>query len=108
MIDREKVIKGLKCCAGTNEGKTCIYIATANDCPYEDLCGEYEDAYYKCTTALATDAIELLKEQEQIVRCKDCKHSVNYSAVFHVRPYKCEKHIWSREADWFCADGERR
>lgn len=66
MIDREKVIKALKCCAGTNEGKTCIYIATANNCPYEDLLGEYEGAYYECTTALATDALELLKEQEPV------------------------------------------
>ena len=65
MIDREKVLKALKCCAGTDEGKTCIYKATANDCPYEDLCGEYEDAYYECTKALAVDVLELLKEQEE-------------------------------------------
>lgn len=61
---REKVLKALKCCAGTDNGKTCLYIATANDCPYEDLCGEYEDAYYECTKALAADALKLLKEQE--------------------------------------------
>lgn len=66
MIDREKVLKALKCCAGTDEEKTCIYKATANDCPYEDLCGEYEDAYYECTKVLAVDVLELLKEQEPI------------------------------------------
>lgn len=66
MPDREKILKALKCCAGTDKGKTCIYKATANDCPYEDLCRE-EDAYYECTKALAVDVLELLKEQEPVL-----------------------------------------
>ena len=47
------------------------------------------------------DAISLLKEQETVVRCKDCKHwwYGNY----------CDKHGKGQEnADWFCADGEKR
>ena len=41
-----------------------------------------------------------MKEQDVIVRCKDCKHwwFGNY----------CDKHGKGQEnADWFCADGER-
>lgn len=47
MIDREKVIKGLKCCA-----HGCLV-----DCPYSktDECGQ----------RLPKDALELLKEQEE-------------------------------------------
>lgn len=79
MSDREKVLKALKCCAGTNVGKTCIYTATANDCPYVDLCGEYEEAYYECTTALAADVLELLKKQEmQIIEMKEKLRLMEY------------------------------
>jgi hypothetical protein len=60
MPDVEKVIKGLECCTK----KVCIYIDTEKECPYCELCGEYEDAFENCTTALAKDAIALLKAQE--------------------------------------------
>ena len=52
MIDREKkVIKGLECCSVT-EGYCW-------KCPYET------DGYFaECTSALARDALALLKEQE--------------------------------------------
>lgn len=59
---REKVIKGLKCCTK----KVCIYKDTEKECPYSELCGEYEDSFEDCTTALSKDAIALLKEQEPI------------------------------------------
>lgn len=67
MADREKVIKGLKCCSGTS--RVCMYVQTTNECPYaelieEDWCGV--DSNVECTKALATDALELLKEQEPI------------------------------------------
>lgn len=88
MIDREKVLKALKCCAGTDDGKTCIYKATANDCPYEDLCGEYEDAYYECTKALAVDVLELLKEHEPIEPDKEIIMD-NFSCFAEV--YHCGK-----------------
>lgn len=60
MTEREKVIKGLECC----EKKVCIFRDTEKDCPYWELCGEYDDAFKDCTTALAKDAIALLKAQE--------------------------------------------
>ena len=41
-------------------------------------------------------ALELLKEQETIVRCKDCKHRL-----------ECDYWIENGD-DWFCADGEQK
>lgn len=57
---REKVIKALECCTK----KTCIYKDTEKECPYWELCGEYENSFEDCTTALSKDAIALLKAQE--------------------------------------------
>lgn len=47
------------------------------------------------------DAIMLLKDQETIVRCKDCKY-------WH-DPINCqlESEGLKTPDDWFCADGER-
>ena len=56
----EKVIRGLECC----EKKVCIFKDTEKECPYWELCGEYESAFEDCTTALAKDALALLKAQE--------------------------------------------
>ena len=56
----EKVIKGLECCTK----KACIYKDTEKECPYSELCGEYEDSFEDCTTALSKDALALLKVQE--------------------------------------------
>lgn len=50
MNKRDKVIKGLECCA-----EDCV-----DGCPYEDLDVEG----WNCTTLLCRDALELLKEQE--------------------------------------------
>ena len=51
-MDREKVIHGLECCT---EWDSC------NKCPYETP-NEYDIA--ECTLSLHTDALALLKEQE--------------------------------------------
>lgn len=52
MVDREKIIKGLECCAKDNCTITDI-------CPYGK-----EDAGY-CIERLCSDALTLLKEQEE-------------------------------------------
>lgn len=54
---------------------------------------------------LKADAIDLLKEQEAVVRCKDCKH------FDCSRLYKCRIHgslFQPKDKNWFCADGERK
>ena len=56
MSDLEKVLKGLECCAeDVNELGDCL----SNDCPYK-----HKQA---CCSAMARDALELLKEQEAVV-----------------------------------------
>lgn len=50
MTEKEKVIKGLNCCAHT-DGINCIY------CPYDNTS---ED----CTALLSMDVLALLKEQD--------------------------------------------
>ena len=68
--------------------------------------------------------LKVLKEEPQIVRCKDCKHrpelklysdrNGNYTAVEFPDgskcPCQCEDffYSWYPKDDWFCADGERK
>ena len=128
MPDRKKVIKGLEICIDRVPGKyDCI------ECPYE-IDGNY------CEVNLAKDALELLKkqeaqkflvdengkitpipivfpncplkEQETVVRCKDCKH-VCFCDTTEILPdipvfAKCTLTDEVHGSDWFCADGERR
>ena len=42
--------------------------------------------------------IDLLKEQEAVVRCKDCKHNARCEIAFGCNGNR----------EWYCADGERR
>ena len=62
---------------------------------------------FECMENLMSDALTLLKEQELVVRCKDCKHR-----RFH--PYEkipyCGKHSygWGWKDDDFCSHAERR
>jgi hypothetical protein len=58
MPDREKVIKGLECCAGQ-----CNY----HGCPYKDPC---ENA--NGVKQIMLDAIALLREQEGTELCDRC------------------------------------
>ena len=86
MTELEKVIKGFKCCK-RKDGNECKV------CPYTE--SEY------CVEDMVTDALAILKEQEAVVRCKDCK---NLSSPANGVPF-C-KHIKKFVgADWFCADG---
>ena len=70
----------------------------------------------------ADEALELLKEQSQIVRCKDCKHRPKkpdwetYEDGADIEfpdgkcPCQCSSdryYSWYPDDDWFCADGER-
>lgn len=53
-------------------------------------------------------AIAFLKEQPEIVRCKDCKHSMRYCAGEGNYLYGCEFVNGLNNGDWFCADGVRK
>lgn len=101
MPDREKVIKGLECC-GTN--RSCI------GRPYV---GElFDGCYGACISYLNRDALELLKEQPDIVRCGECK---NWIAGYITDqddfiPSKCGKYqqMVGHSSDDFCSLAERR
>ena len=59
-----------------------------------------------------TDALALLKEQEAVVWCKDCKHLFDGEHTKNCCDVLMGKAGWLKEIsvspDWFCADGERR
>ena len=67
MVDREKVIKGLECCAAMS-GDEC------RKCPYGDECLDTGLSYGM--SHLAADALALLQEQDAvdatIEPCKSC------------------------------------
>ncbi len=92
MTEREKVIKALE----IHDDRS----VDCTECPYrsDDSC--FED--------LMEDILALLKEQTEIIRCKDCKHSCDYTDIFPDHAYKCIKNGGYHNDSWFCADGERR
>lgn len=49
------------------------------------------------------DALELLKDSELVVRCKDCKHGEPGACGYGV---DCDG-VW-HDDDGFCSDGERK
>lgn len=53
---------------------------------------------------LMTNVLILLKEQPEIVRCKDCKHCEYPNAE---REWCKKGHLHGNAETWFCADGER-
>ena len=47
-------------------------------------------------------AVKYLKEQNEIVRCKDCKHRGEWSCAV------CIDELFETADNWYCADGERK
>ena len=43
----------------------------------------------------------------EIVHCKDCQHSCDYTDIYSDHAYKCVKNGGHHNENWFCADGER-
>ena len=76
-------------------------IEKLSNLPTTVYCGFYQ---LRITHSLRDDVIKLLKEQPQIVRCKDCKWLVDGNTV---EGY-CDK-IYRRVGYyWFCADGKKK
>ena len=75
---REKVIKGLECCAECGKCKS--------ECPYDGK----ENSIYGCTTQLAKDALELLKAQEPRVMTL---HEIDY--VINTTSKENERIFWA-------------
>ena len=85
MAELEKVIKAVD---------NCIHLGCGEKCPYYDNgCGK---------NYLLSDVLKVLKEQPQIVRCKDC-HYYESDRICA----ECLRHNgFSPEPNFFCADGE--
>lgn len=71
-----------------------------------------KDAPIKISLKCVEDILELLKEQETIVHCKDCKFAKKSVRHSKEDEYKCilsefEGLYDYHNKDWFCADGER-
>ena len=90
MRDRAEVIKGLEVCVSREPGGDYI----CYKCPYEVDGND-------CEINATNDAIALLKEQPEIVRCKDCKW-------YDERISLCDNCGLPREQMFFCADGRRK
>lgn len=101
MSDREKVEKALDCRA--NDFKL-----DCRDCSY--YIREDTPAYCNFRQILR-DALALLKEQEAVVHCKDCKNADYGTDEYGNRFMKCigsVKCYGGTTPDFFCADGERQ
>ena len=59
----------------------------------------------------ADDALALLKEQPEIIRCKDCVYWLpmnRFHQDYHPGRGECELNCWIRDFDWYCGDGKRK
>lgn len=93
MTDREKVVRAVETCFDSWIDKH-----------------RYKGLDLHEVERMKHDALELLKSQPDVVRCKDCKYAENYTDIFSDRGYKCLRYDLHREyhnSDWFCADGEK-
>lgn len=103
MINREKVLEAIERCVDKAKSPNCY-----SDCYYDGCVFRHGD----CRFDMLADAIALLKEQPEIVRCNECKyarHDDLSGAVFCTK--LTEKYTTQDDKavseDWFCADGER-
>ena len=94
MIDKKKVINGLEKCKRC-ECDDCTE-KNASQVPWD--CPAYDD--------FVDSALALLKEQPEIIYCKDCKYGRPMC-----QPWEdiiCAQNRATHIPDWFCAEGKRR
>lgn len=95
MTDREKVFDAIR---------NCITEPKCRDCPWDE-CEKFDCKKVSVPVSLMLDALKLLKEQEAVVRCKDCE----YCEYPKAEKEWCKKgHLYRNAETWFCADGKRR
>lgn len=64
--------------------------------------------YYVVPYDVYKDICNVLKEQPEIVRCKDCKYNSGNCNGLYLQFVTCYKTGSPHKEDWFCADGERQ
>lgn len=94
MPSREEIINSLEGCMDVH--RTGLWSSGCMLCAYE------KQSNPKCFMDLTKDVIELLREQTEIVRCKDCKYYIDETGVCDLY------HAHGCAEIWYCADGERR
>ncbi len=62
-----------------------------------------EDGTIQFSVKVVKILLEMLKEQPEIVHCKNCKHGCDWDDG----RWKCIKNGGMHVPYWFCADGER-
>lgn len=92
MVDKGKVMNALTHCMLLNDG---VSIHPCEGCPYQ---GSYD-----CADKMKSDCLELLKELEPVVHCRDCK----WNSGTPSKPF-CMMESMPSQEDWFCANGERK
>ena len=69
------------------------------NCPYSTDCA---------CDGVCNFVLSLLKEQDAVVRCKDCIYGDDFDCPAPLPTgYLCQKGHGSHMGDWYCADGER-
>ena len=59
------------------------------------------------------DVLSLIKDQPEVIRCKDCKYGDQTISTLGKDMVNCKYHSGRfdykpHEPDWFCADGKKR
>ena len=90
MADIDKVIRGWERC------QKCNTMPLMGNIAYIEC--EYTTGLYCRKDKLISETLNVLKEQQNIVRCQDCKFSE-----------KCEiRDLMLNHENGYCADGERK
>lgn len=100
MPDRKMVIKGLENCL--NPTLNCR--DKKDSCPYARQCWLLDPLP---TIRVKKDALALLKEQPEIVRCKDCVYHENEKARSNQTAWLPCMEMQTKN-NWYCADGVKK
>jgi len=102
MADIEKIIKGVEHCLFGEE------VCDDAECPYWNDWSAH-CCLSHCQSDLKKDLLVLLKEQSQIVRCKNCKYynPDEYEPGTGDCMGSCDNLVKVSD-EWFCPDGTNR
>jgi len=101
MTDREKVTKGLRCCMNSTVEDP---FHMCQECPYNEVSVAVQD----CRALLSAEALELLNNQQEVIRCKDCMHYEDYRNKNRCMNRKCIFFGYPHNAEFYCAFGVRK
>ena len=112
MENREKVIKGLEQIINDPfmKARADYWVLVCSEAiamlkEQDETIKELQNAYGYLQKQFFEAQDELLKEQEAVVRCKDCRH---YNIIGCAGGFGwCERYDVGHTDEWFCADGKK-